>query len=269
MSETASVREREQQLSRARLKARILAPAVNAALAPVLLVVSITCFMSPDFLGSFEFSFRMWLYICLTFCPAIALGAVWHARLLTTGRPLHERALTGLSAVLGIVLSIAALASTLVVLALFAWVKFIIMFGLPVHVAFKFLLLFAVQALIFLLLLAPYFMVAGAILGLSTAAVVHATYNLDRAARVPIGQFAIAVAWCLSVILGIYAMAAQLPVLPQPESRSGTVHTVQSRTAAARHTLADGPASSVCLVRTGWQATRPAGAPVTGAQSRD
>jgi hypothetical protein len=157
----------------ARFRACVIAPALCAVAAPPVLALAMGVVLGPE-LG---LSFRDLLLIGLMFTPALVLACVWQARLLTNGRPLHERALAGLSAVGGLVSALVALVATLLVVSIGLLIYVTMQFGLTPELILLWVFRILLGALLMFLMLSPSFMVAGTLLGLLTAVVVNVAYS--------------------------------------------------------------------------------------------
>lgn len=172
-----------QNMRVAQRQARLLAPLANAAVAPVVLAAAITGLVGREFDAVFPLDFRAWVYISLYFVPAIVLLSMWQAGMLTNSRPMHPQALTGLSLTSGMLLSIGALAMTLALAEMVALGLIYDMLGLTPELAALWLLRLTLVLVVLFIMLFPSFMIAGAVMGLVTGAVVHAIYNPAQVSR--------------------------------------------------------------------------------------
>ncbi len=167
----------------ARFRARLLTPAVITAVAPLILAAILATLLGPTFTDLLRF--RDFVCISLFFVPSITVVTAWQARILTAGPPLKEQALTGMSAVLGVLLNLLALASTLSIASVIALVYIYDLLGLTPELLMDFILRVGLVGVVIFLILSPYFMVVGAVLGLITAAVIHHSYQPYRLPSLP------------------------------------------------------------------------------------
>ena len=204
----------------ARRRTRILAPAITAATAPVILSAAAALVLSEN--SGIPFCMTLWL-ACF-FVPAIGIAIWWQTRILTEGAPLHERALTGMSAVLGLMLGLAALAVTLVTVVIVIVWYLTPLLGLTPELIVLWLLRLLTAGLLLFVLLAPVFMLAGAVLGLILAAVIHFTYRPTwlTGLRVP-GTLVVTLVG-MALVVWVYSVVTCPPTAPEPEQTNATMN---------------------------------------------
>lgn len=193
----------------ARFRARLLTPSVITAVAPLILAAILATLLGPqitDFLR-----FRDFVFISLFFVPAIAIVTAWQARILTAGPPLREQALTGLSALLGVLLNLLALAVTLSIASVGALIFVYENFGLTPELLMDWIIRIGLVAAVIFLVLSPYFMVVGAVLGLITAAVVHHSYRPGWLPQATRPLFAALTLVPLALIIATYIVVCRPP----------------------------------------------------------